>query len=109
MVFLSAVIILLSLFAFVARALSLHCICSTNDQLVFPIIIMILRFVASSTTTGDTSGPTDALRATETADTGTPSTSGDVTARPTYDSTIGGKQVVIYNYLLALNTVIHVY
>ena len=54
----------------------------------------------------DTSGPTDTLGSTETAGTGTPSTSGDVTA--TSESTIGGKQFVIYNYLLALINVIHV-
>ena len=41
----------------------------------------------------DTSGPTDALRSTETAGTGTPSTIGDVTA--TSESTVGGKQCVI--------------
>ena len=68
---------------------------------------LFVRFVASATTAGDTSGATDALSATETAGTGTPSTSGDVTA--TSESTIGGKQVVIYKYLLELNTVIHVY
>ncbi len=55
----------------------------------------------------DTSGPTDTLSSTETAGTGTPSTSGDVTA--TSESTIGGKKFAIglYNYLLALGTVIH--
>ena len=54
----------------------------------------------------DTSGPTDTLGSTETAGTGTPSTSGDVTA--TSESTIGGKQCVIYNYLLEFNNVINV-
>ena len=54
----------------------------------------------------DTSGPTDALISTETAGTGTPSTIGDVTA--TSESTIGGRQFVIYNYLLAQINVIHV-
>ena len=54
----------------------------------------------------DTSGPTDNLGSTDTAGTGTPSTSGDVTA--TSESTIGGKQFVIYYYLSALINVIHV-
>ena len=54
----------------------------------------------------DTSGPTDALSSTETEGTGTSSTSGDVTA--TSESTIGGRQFVIYNYLLAQISVIHV-
>ena len=46
-------------------------------------------FAASSTTAEDTSGPTDALSSTEKAGTGTPTTSGDVTA--TLESTTGGK------------------
>ena len=54
----------------------------------------------------DTSGPTDTLVSTETAGTGTPSTIGDVTA--TSESTIGGRQFVVYNYLLAQINVIHV-
>ena len=53
----------------------------------------------------DTSGPTDTLGSTETAGTGTPSTIGDVTA--TSESTIGGRQFVIYNYLLAQINVNH--
>ena len=52
-------------------------------------LLWIVRFAASSTTAGDTSGPTDALSSTETAGTGTPTTSGDVTA--TLESTTGGK------------------
>ena len=54
----------------------------------------------------DTSGPTDTLGSTETAGTGSPSTIGDVSA--TSESTVGGKQCVIYHYLLELNNVIHV-
>ena len=69
-------------------------------------VLRLVRFVASSTTAGDTSEPTDTLGSTETAGTGTPSTSGDVTA--TSESTIGGKQCVIYNYFVALINVIHV-
>ena len=50
----------------------------------------MFRFAASSTTTvGDTSGPTDALSSTETAGTGTPTTSADV--RAILESTAGGK------------------
>ena len=49
----------------------------------------VVRFTASSTTVGDTSGPTEALSSTGTVATGTPTTSGDVTA--TLESTTGGK------------------
>ena len=52
-------------------------------------LLWIVRFAASSTTAGDTSGPTDALGSTETAGTGTPTTSGEVTS--TFESTTGGK------------------
>ena len=49
----------------------------------------------------DTSGPADTLSSTETAGTGTPITSGDVTA--TFESTTGGKSAlstfVIGNYI----------
>ena len=56
---------------------------------IYTDLLWIVRFAASSTTAEDTSGPTDALRSTETAGTGTPTTSGDVTA--TLESTSGGK------------------
>ena len=59
-------------------------------------VVWLVRFVASSPTAGDTSEPTDTLGSTETAGTGTASTSGDVTA--TSGSTIGCKPCVIYNY-----------
>ena len=49
----------------------------------------MFRFAASSTTVGDTSGPTHALSSTGTAGTGNPITSGDMTA--TLESTAGGK------------------
>ena len=52
-------------------------------------LLWIVRFAASSTTAGDTSGPTDALSSTETAGKGTPTTSGEVTS--TFESTTGGK------------------
>ena len=52
-------------------------------------LLWIVRFAASSITAGDTSGPTDALSSTETAGTGTPTTSGEVTS--TFGSTTGGK------------------
>ena len=61
----------------------------TNFQRICIDLLWIVRFAASSTTAGDTSGPTDALSSTETAGTGTPTTSGDVTA--TLESTTGGK------------------
>ena len=61
----------------------------TNLQRIFIDLLWIVRFAASSTTAGDTRGPTDALSSTETAGTGTPTTSGDVTA--TLESTTGGK------------------
>ena len=83
----------LSFWALVARALAPLSICSTTGQRIFDILIMLCRFVASSTTAGDTSEPTDTLGSTETAGTGTPSTIGDVTA--TSESTIGGKKCVI--------------
>ena len=69
-------------------------------------VLWLVRFVASSTTAVDTSRPTDTLGSTGTVGTGTPSTSGDVAA--TSESTIGGKQFVIYKYLLEFNNVIHV-
>ena len=56
---------------------------------IYTGLLWIVRFAASSTTTEDTSGPTDALSSTETAGTETPTTSGDVTA--TLESTTGGK------------------
>ena len=49
----------------------------------------MFRFAASSTTVGYTSGPSDALSSTETAATGIPTTSGEVT--PTFETTTGGK------------------
>ena len=55
------------------------------------------NFAASSTTTGDTSGPTYALSSTEKTGTETPTTSGDVTA--TFESTSGGRYFIINNYL----------
>ena len=61
----------------------------THLQRIFIDLLWIVRFAASSNTAGDTSGPTDALSSTETAGTGTPTTSGDVTA--TLESTTGGK------------------
>ena len=51
--------------------------------------LWIVRFAAYSTIAGDTSGPTDALSSTETAGTGTPTSSGDVAS--TFESTTGGK------------------
>ena len=51
--------------------------------------LWIVRFAAYYTTAGHTSGPTDALSSTETAGTGTPTTSGDVSS--TFESTTGGK------------------
>ena len=57
-------------------------------------LLWIVRFAASSTTVGDTSGPTDALSSTETVGTGT--TSGDVAS--TFESTTGGKSYIINNY-----------
>ena len=62
-------------------------------------LLWIVRFAASSITAGDTSGPTDALSSTETAGTGTPTTSGEVTS--TFGSTTGGKSYSINNYLYA--------
>ena len=62
-------------------------------------LLWIVRFAASSTTAGDTSGPTDALSSTETAVTGTPTTSGEVTS--TFESTTGGKYYSINNYVYA--------
>ena len=59
----------------------------------------MFRFAASSTTVGDTSGPTHALSSTGTAGTGNPTTSGDMTA--TLESTAGGKYFIINNYLYA--------
>ena len=56
---------------------------------IYTDLLLIFRFAASSTTAEDTSGPTDALSSTETSGTGTPTTSGDVTA--TLESTTGGK------------------
>ena len=52
-------------------------------------LLRIVRVVQSSIIAGDTSGPADTLSSTETAGTGTPITSGDVTA--TLESTTGGK------------------
>ena len=52
-------------------------------------LLWIVRFAASSTNAGDTSGSTDALSSTETTGTGTPTTSGDVAS--TFVSTTGGK------------------
>ena len=60
-------------------------------------LLWIIRFAASSTTAGDTSGPTDALSSTETTGTQIQTTSGDVTA--TFESTSGGKYFIISNYL----------
>ena len=56
---------------------------------IYKDLLYIVRFAASSTTAGDTSGPTDALSSTETAGTATPATIGDMTA--TLESTAGGK------------------
>ena len=61
----------------------------TNVQRTLFGLNIKCSFVASSTTAGDTSGPTDVLSSTETAETGTPTTSGDVTA--TLESPAGGK------------------
>ena len=55
-------------------------------------LLWIVRFAASSTNAGDTSGPTDALSSTETTGTEIPTTSGDVTA--TFVSTSGGKYFI---------------
>ena len=69
----------------------------TNCQRIFIDLLWIVRFPASSTTAGDTSGPTDALSTTETTGTEIPTTSGDVTA--TFESTSGGKYFIINNNL----------
>ena len=69
----------------------------TNLQRIFIYLLWIVRFAASSTTAGDTSGPTDALSSTETTGTEIPTTSGDVTV--TFVSTSGGKYFIINNYL----------
>ena len=68
--------------------------CST---IMYTDLLWIVRFAASSTTAGDTSGPTDALSSTETTGTEIPTTSGDVTV--TFVSTSGGKYFIINNYL----------
>ena len=61
----------------------------TNFQRIFIDLLWIVRFAASATTAGYTIGSTDTLSSTPTAGTGTPTTSGDVTA--TLESTTGGK------------------